>query len=65
MTGETRDITQWGDGYADQRYDSGEGAKFAEKPVVNKACVGYPGTRPMNRVPGSVLPVLLPESEIL
>ena len=24
-----------------------------------------PGTRPMNRVPGSVLPVLLPESEIL
>ena len=26
---------------------------------------GYPGTRPMNRVPGSVLPVLLPESEIL
>ena len=26
---------------------------------------GYPGTRAMNRVPGSVLPVLLPESEIL
>ena len=26
---------------------------------------GYPGTRPINRVPGSVLPVLLPESEIL
>ena len=26
---------------------------------------GYPDTRPMNRVPGSVLPVLLPESEIL
>ena len=26
---------------------------------------GYPGTRPMNRVPGSVLPVILPETEIL
>ena len=25
----------------------------------------YPSTRPINRVPGSVLPVLLPESEIL